>query len=160
MSGEYSLAQAIYTRVAYDSTFLSLASGGLHFGMIEDVHEVRKWELSGGVPAITTTTLVQPTWGEYVISGGGETHEASGERFNDVFVRIGAVSLLDMGAAVDAEERIDALITDWVPTHADIAAAFKTNRIFDSRASERYTVPVRFRIWRAGGLYRFRYCLI
>lgn len=97
------------------------------------------------------------TWVTFAVERGGDTNDASGDRFKDVTALIGghADGSLTAKATLDIDARLETLLEGWQPTLAGWPAVWKTERTdtINWTAYDGNEVVERFN----GANYRFRY---
>lgn len=96
--------EALYARLTGDATLMSLVGQGV-------------WNTDR--PLEENLDFSQPlTWVYFVVERGGDTNDATGERFKEIIVRVMACAhfTLSLTDALTIDERLDALLTGWEPT--------------------------------------------
>lgn len=140
------LEQAIYSLLSADAGLTALAGQGVWntFRPEEEAYDHTK----------------PLTWVTFTVENGGDTNDASGDRFKDVRVRIGGH--VDGGSSVKLALDIDdylggasGILIGWIPTLAGWPAVWKTERVdtFNYTAFDEATVVEHFQ----GAVYRFQY---
>lgn len=154
MSGERYLAEAIFARLSTDATLIDYCNGGVWQGGIPDINDVKEVVFSGGQSVFSGNTLDTPTWIEFRVQTGGETHDATTQRFNDITVRIEVKSFEGALRTYQADARADALLVGWSPSITNWPSAFKVQRVNVERNGG---IVANRNQWRATSLYRFQY---
>lgn len=157
MSGERYLIQAIQTRLNTDATLIGLCNGGVWFGAIPDLNDVAEVVFSGGAGVFSGETVATPTWIEYRVSLGGEVHEATGGRWNNVAVRVECISLATLYRAVQASEQVETLLVGWTPAITGWPDSWTVLQVGSDREGGRAPPPVSRPQWKAIGIYEFQY---
>lgn len=158
MSGERYLFEAVYNRLSTDATLVGLMNGGVWTGAIPDLNDVREVIYSGGASVFSGRTVATPTWIEmHADPGSRNASDASGDRFNDVSLRLECISLQGLLQAIDADERVNTLLIGWTPTISNWPNRWKVDMVNEGRSGGRAPPPLTRPLYRAWSVFRFRY---